>query len=82
MISHVRYGCRSALFGRILFDDFEKYIALHSNLDDNGDVEIVRFSIPEKDEKSARNLRRRPKDMVLIYGYSPASFDRIVLDFV
>ena len=76
MTSHVRYGYQSAIFGRILFDFFEKYIALHSNLDDlvekgialhsnwddSVDDVIVRFIIPEKDEKCALNLRNRPEE--------------------
>ena len=82
MISHVGYGYRSALFVRILFHVFEKYIAHRSKLDDNVDNEIARFIILTKNEKIARKLRRRPKDMVLKYRYSPASFDRIVFDFV
>jgi len=56
MISHVGYGYRSALFVRILFHVFEKYIAHRSKLDDNVDNEIARFNILLKNEKIARKL--------------------------
>jgi len=76
------YGYSPASFDRIVLDFVEKFIALHNNLDDYVDDEIARFITLKKNEKIARKLRRRPKDMLLTYGYSPASFKRIVFDFV
>jgi hypothetical protein len=53
----------SALFDRIVFDFVEKCITRQRNVDESFGDEMVRFTIPYKDEKSARNLKHRLNDL-------------------